>query len=60
MLKRHNPKTVRKNTGQDYKGCLRIDVRRSGWLYRKIDGWTSAAIGPITFPEASPRPVSLA
>ena len=27
-LKRHNPKTVRKNTGGDYHGCLRIDVRR--------------------------------
>ena len=26
-LKRHNPKTVRKNTGGDYHGCLRIDVR---------------------------------
>ena len=29
-LKRHNPKTVRKNTGDEYHGCLRIDVRRSG------------------------------
>jgi len=27
-LKRHNPKTVRKNTGGDYHGCLRIDVLR--------------------------------
>jgi hypothetical protein len=60
VLKRHNPKTIRKNTGQDYKGCLRIDVRQSGWLYRKIDGWTSAAIGTITFPEGARGPVSLA
>jgi hypothetical protein len=38
-LKRHNPRTVRKNVGQDYHGCLRIDVLRSGNLYRKIEGW---------------------
>jgi transcriptional regulator with XRE-family HTH domain len=42
-LKRHNPKTVRANTGEDYRGCLRIDVRRSGELYRRIEGWVSAA-----------------
>jgi transposase len=38
-LKRHNPKTVRKNTGDDYHGCLVIKVRRSCGLYRQIDGW---------------------
>jgi hypothetical protein len=36
-LKRHNPKTVRKNTGGDYHGCLRIDVLRSSILYRRIE-----------------------
>ena len=41
-LKRHNPKTVRKNTGVDYHGCLRIDVSRSSGLYRQIDGWAGA------------------
>jgi hypothetical protein len=41
-LKRHNPKTVRKNTGVDYHGCLRIDVNRSSGLYRQIDGWAGA------------------
>lgn len=40
-LKRHNPKTVRKNVGESYHGCLRIDVRRSGGLYRKIDAWAA-------------------
>lgn len=40
-LKRHNPKTVRMNVGGNYHGCLRIDVRRSGELYRKIEGWAS-------------------
>jgi hypothetical protein len=41
-LKRHNPKTVRKNVGDGYHGCLRIDVRRSSSLYRKIEGRTAA------------------
>jgi transcriptional regulator with XRE-family HTH domain len=41
-LKRHNPKTVRKNTGVDYHGCLRIDVSRSSGLYRRIEGWAEA------------------
>lgn len=43
-LKRHNPKTVRKNTGTDYHGCLVIYVRRSADLYRRIEGWASAAM----------------
>jgi hypothetical protein len=43
-LKRHNPKTVRKNSGEDYHGCLRISVRRSADLYRRIEGWASAAM----------------
>jgi hypothetical protein len=59
-LKRHNPKTVRKNTGETYHGCLRIDVRRSGALYRKIEGWTSAALKTFTLTEDPAGPVSLA
>jgi hypothetical protein len=43
-LKHHNPKTRRANVGGDYHGCLRIDVRRSGELYRRIEGWASAAM----------------
>jgi transcriptional regulator with XRE-family HTH domain len=43
-LKRHNPRTVRKNIGDDYHGCLRVDVRRSAELYRKIEGWAAAAM----------------
>lgn len=42
VLKRHNPKTVGKNVGEGYHGCLRIDVRRSGDLYRRIEGWASS------------------
>ena len=41
-LKRHNPVTVRKNVGDTYHGCLRVDVRTSAALYRKIEGWTGA------------------
>jgi transcriptional regulator with XRE-family HTH domain len=44
-LKRHNPKTVRKKVGEDYHGCLRIDVYRSADLYRKIEGWAASSMG---------------
>ena len=43
-LKRHNPATVRKNMGDGYHGCLRIDVRQSVGLYQKIEGWAAAAM----------------
>ena len=43
-LKRHNPKTVRKNVGENYHGCLRIDVHRGADLYRKIEGWATAGM----------------
>jgi hypothetical protein len=46
-LKRHNPKTVRKNTGSDYHGCLRVDVRRGSRLYRQIEGWATAAMSSL-------------
>jgi hypothetical protein len=41
-LKHHNPKTRRTNVGEDYHGCLRVEVRRSAVLYRRIEGWASA------------------
>jgi transposase len=44
-LKRHNPKTVRKNVGSNYRGCLRVDVRKSSGLYHQIEGWVDAALG---------------
>jgi hypothetical protein len=44
ILKTHNAKTVRKNVGDDYHGCLRIDVMQSADLYRKIEGWVRAAM----------------
>ncbi|MEU1053346.1 hypothetical protein [Streptomyces sp. NPDC005876] len=38
-IKKHNPKTVRKNVGDDYRGCLVIRVSQSAELYRRIEGW---------------------
>ena len=58
-LKRHNPKTVRYNVGDDYHGCLRVDVRRCSVLYRRIEGWARAAMGGQTAP-AGPLPAGRA
>jgi len=38
-LKRHNPRTNRKNVGNGYHGCLVVKVRRSTELNRRIQGW---------------------
>lgn len=38
-LKKHNPKTVRKNVGADYHGCLMIRVLQCAELYRRVEGW---------------------
>jgi transcriptional regulator with XRE-family HTH domain len=50
-VKRHNPETTRKNTSDGYHGCLRVDVRRSCVLYRKIEGWASAVTGVAAEPD---------
>lgn len=50
-MKRHNPKTVRKNTGDEYHGCLVIHVRKGLELYRQIEGWASAAMGSRSLSE---------
>jgi transcriptional regulator with XRE-family HTH domain len=50
-LKRHNPETTRKNTSDGYYGCLRVDVKRSCGLYRKIEGWASAVTGVAAAPD---------
>lgn len=44
VIKRHNPKTNRKNVGEEYRGCLRVSVYRSSGLYRKIEGWARASV----------------
>ncbi len=38
-LKRHNPRTVRKQIGDDYHGCLNVKVLQSSSIYRRVDGW---------------------
>jgi hypothetical protein len=43
-LKRHNPKTVRMNTGQTYRGCLAINVLQGCDFYRRIEGWWAAIV----------------
>jgi transcriptional regulator with XRE-family HTH domain len=50
LLKPHNPVTTRKNTGDGYHGCLRVDVKRSCELYRKIEGWVGAVTGASAEP----------
>lgn len=43
-LKRHNPKTVRKNAGDSYHGCVIIRVRKSADLYQRIEGWMAGIV----------------
>lgn len=38
-FKKHNPKTIRKNTGVSYYGTLRVRVSKSTDLCRKVMGW---------------------
>ncbi|WP_406508275.1 hypothetical protein [Streptomyces sp. NBC_00212] len=45
VLKRHNPKTLRKNTGDTYRGCLAIYVRDSVDLYRRMEGAWYGIVG---------------
>ncbi|MER6165824.1 hypothetical protein [Streptomyces violaceorubidus] len=43
-IKKHNPKTVRKNVGEDYRGCLVVSVSQSADLYRQIEGWWTGLV----------------
>lgn len=53
-LKKHNPKTTRRNVGEDYRGSLVIGVLRSAELYRRIEGWWYGIVGaaPATDPQS--------
>jgi hypothetical protein len=43
-IKKHRPRTVRKNTGDTYHGCLIVRVLGSASLYRKTEGiWWAVA-----------------
>ncbi|MDQ0831484.1 transposase [Streptomyces achromogenes] len=43
-IKKHNPKTLRKNVGETYRGCLVIRVAKGADLYRRIEGWWSGMV----------------
>ena len=48
-LKRHNPTTIRRNTGSDYHGCLVVEVRMSRDLYRQVEGtWRGIVARAVT------------
>ena len=49
-LKKHNPRTVRKNVGDSYRGCLAIYVTKSAELYRRMEGAWYGIVGAT--PEA--------
>ncbi|MBL7045871.1 MAG: hypothetical protein ISR99_02490 [Parcubacteria group bacterium] len=44
-FKKNNPKTVRKNTGASYFGTLRVRVRASSSVSRRIQGWVYGITG---------------
>ncbi|MFH9006490.1 hypothetical protein ACH4E5_25045 [Streptomyces afghaniensis] len=45
-LKKHNPRKVRKNVGDSYRGCLAIYVTKSADLYRRMEGaWYGIVLG---------------
>lgn len=43
-IKRHQPKTNRRNVGPDYHGCLCVTVASSARLYRVVDGVAMAVM----------------
>jgi hypothetical protein len=53
MLKRHNPKPRRYNTGADYHGCLVVSVCRSAALYDAIAGWWGGVVGGSVEPPSA-------
>ncbi|MFE6132136.1 hypothetical protein ACFQ6Q_28360 [Streptomyces sp. NPDC056437] len=56
-LKRHNPKTVRKNVGDAYRGCFVVRVLGCAELYRRIEGWwCGIVVGSAPDGDRSPAP----
>ncbi|MEU6280868.1 hypothetical protein [Streptomyces sp. NPDC047028] len=47
-LKKHNPRTSRKNTLEAYRGCLVIYVSKSADLYRRMEGAWYGIVGDAT------------
>ncbi|MFD4690457.1 hypothetical protein [Streptomyces sp. NPDC058463] len=50
-VKKHQPRTNRKNVGENYRGCLVIHVLQSAELYRRIEGWWYGIVGAALLPE---------
>ncbi|MFJ3903331.1 hypothetical protein [Streptomyces sp. NPDC090025] len=46
-LKRHTPRTNRKNIGPGYHGCLSVRVLQGADLYRRIEGWWCGIVGAV-------------
>ncbi|GHE55545.1 hypothetical protein CP980_20145 [Streptomyces vinaceus] len=46
-LKRHNPRTNRKNVGEAYYGCLAVRVLQGADLYRRIEGWWCGIVDAV-------------
>jgi hypothetical protein len=46
-LKRHNPKTVRKNVDAAYVGCLIVRLRQCRTLYQRIEGVWQGIMGGL-------------
>ncbi|WP_157987726.1 hypothetical protein [Jiangella endophytica] len=46
-LKKHNPKTVRKNVNEGYRGCLVVRVAKGAPEYRIMNGWWAAVAGAV-------------
>ncbi|MEU3133995.1 hypothetical protein ABZ691_14410 [Streptomyces sp. NPDC006854] len=44
-LKRHSPRTTRKNVGAEYRGCLVVRVLKGADLYRRIEGCWCGIVG---------------
>ncbi|MFJ3642466.1 hypothetical protein ACIPRD_22245 [Streptomyces sp. NPDC090108] len=47
-IKKHSPKTVRKNVGEGYRGCLVISVLQGADLYRRIEGWWTGMVDGVS------------
>ncbi|MFI8883408.1 hypothetical protein [Streptomyces sp. NPDC053813] len=54
-IKRHPPRTNRKNVGEGYRGCLVVRVLKSADLYRRIEGWWYGIVGAASMPDQQSR-----
>lgn len=57
-LKRHNPRTVRKNVDEAYVGCLVVRLVQSRLLYQQIEGLWQGIMGALPVVQAVDLPGS--